>query len=88
MTSQINKVDTDPAEAPDKGVGCGALVRAHRWITGIGWTDLGCALALTICGTYLRDSGRPIAGMFAAIVGLTVYIKARRPNTNVQPREP
>lgn len=27
MTSTNNKVDTDPAGAPDKGVGCGALVR-------------------------------------------------------------
>lgn len=27
MTSQNNKVDTDAAGAPDKGVGCGALVR-------------------------------------------------------------
>lgn len=26
MTSTNNKVDTDPAGAPDKGVGCGALV--------------------------------------------------------------
>jgi hypothetical protein len=31
MTSTNNKVDTDSAEAPDKGVGCGALVR--RWWT-------------------------------------------------------
>lgn len=35
MTSQNNKVDTDPAEAPDKGVGCGALVLhlplTHHW---------------------------------------------------------
>lgn len=30
MTSNNNKVDTDSAEAPSKGVGCGALVRRAR----------------------------------------------------------
>ena len=33
MTSQNNKADTDSAEAPGKGVGCGALV-SLPWETG------------------------------------------------------
>lgn len=37
MTHQNNKVDTDSAEAPVKGVGCGAMVRRARLKLPPGW---------------------------------------------------
>lgn len=80
----ILKVDTDSVEAPVKGVGCGALVRAlHRWITRIGWTDLGTAFALYVLGQMSLADGHAWRGIFCFMIGVTVYVRAPRPNTAV-----
>jgi hypothetical protein len=43
MTSNNNKVDTDSAEAPSKGVGCGALVRLLKGAAYETWRASLCA---------------------------------------------
>ena len=70
-------------------VGCGRLVRAtHRFIIGIGWTDLGTAFALILIGGDCLKDGRSLCGLWCWMLGITIYIRAPRPNAKSEPRGP
>ena len=57
------------------------LVRAlHAWIMGIGWTDLGTAFALIVVGNICLGDGHPWRGLWCWMLGITVYVRAPRPN--------
>ena len=60
------------------------LVRAlHGWIVGIGWTDLGVAFALVSIGANSIGDGAVWHGLWCWMLGITVYVRAHRPNNEV-----
>jgi hypothetical protein len=64
---------------------CSALYRAHRYVIGIGWTDLGCSFALSVCGQLALDAGRPLLGVWCSMLAVVVYFKAPRKNNFAAP---
>ena len=62
-------------------------VRAlHAWIMGIGWTDLGTAFALIVVGGICLGDGHLWRGLWCWMLGITVYVRAPRPNDTDQQR--
>lgn len=57
MTSQNLKVDTDPAEAPVKGVGCGALVSPSLSVRLSFEANLGTPWIASAIAKVLNDAG-------------------------------
>ena len=64
-------------------------VRAlHAWIMGIGWTDLGTAFALVSIGADSIGDGFVWHGLWCWMLGITVYVRAPRPNGSHEPCPP
>jgi hypothetical protein len=60
------------------------LVRAfHFFVVGTGWTDLGVATALIVCGSLSCDAGHGWRGFWCFMLGIMVYVKAPRPNHRI-----
>lgn len=56
----------------------GLVARLWNYFGCVGWTDLGTAYALILCGGLVMSNGRPWAGLFAMVIGVIVFLKAPR----------
>lgn len=61
------------------------IQKIHRWITGLGWTDLGCALALCNVGSLKCKAGEPWVGLFLFMMAVIVYCAAPRAKQESSP---
>lgn len=78
---------TDNSQAA-VGIGSTALLgRINKWVTGIGWTDLGTAWALVVVGGHAIDAKDGWTGLWCFVLSVIVYCRAPRAKPNVKVRD-